>query len=108
MLSIAVAIANPLVLVYTWACTFVQVAQALLEKGVPVNTADSQGCTPVQYCAIFHQPVPLARLLIGECIHVGWSVTYFSYLGPTFSLVDAYVWGGQLCICHTLGPPSHW
>ena len=57
--------------VLTWAGMFVQVAQALLDKGVPVNTVDSQGCTPVQYCAIFHQPVPLARLLIGEWTQVG-------------------------------------
>ncbi|XP_025104527.1 LOW QUALITY PROTEIN: tankyrase-like protein [Pomacea canaliculata] len=41
-----------------------KVAQALLEKGVPVNTVDNQGCTPVHYCAIQHQPVSLARFLI--------------------------------------------
>ncbi|XP_076464084.1 poly [ADP-ribose] polymerase tankyrase-like isoform X2 [Babylonia areolata] len=41
-----------------------QVAEELLKKDIPVDTVDSQGCTAVQYCAILHQPVALARLLI--------------------------------------------
>lgn len=41
-----------------------KVAEALMQKGVPVNTVDNHGCTPIHYCAIQHQPVPLARLLI--------------------------------------------
>ncbi|KAL8622950.1 hypothetical protein ACOMHN_027071 [Nucella lapillus] len=42
----------------------IQVAEALLRKEVRVDIVDSQGCTAVHYCAILHQPVALARLLI--------------------------------------------
>ena len=54
-------------------------------------------CVVVSYVFV----IPLAHLLICECMRVGWSVAYFSYLGPDFSLVSGHVWGGQLQICHT-------
>ncbi|XP_070180050.1 poly [ADP-ribose] polymerase tankyrase-like isoform X2 [Littorina saxatilis] len=65
-----------------------QVAKMLLQKGVPVNTVDSQGCTPVQYCAIYHQPVPLARLLIENSTN--WDVKVKDKMGR--DLVGAVVW----------------